>query len=90
MMTTNTIINESESSVKQSKDSQCAKFVAFMRRNGSITDNDARSFGCNRLAARICDLKKRGYFIHAELERGVNRDGERVNYARYRLIEEDK
>jgi hypothetical protein len=57
-----------------------------MEEYGSITPLDAlREFGCMRLAARINDLEKQGVAIESEMEQSLNRAGEKVHYARYKL-----
>lgn len=54
---------------------------------GSITAAEAvDNYGCYRLAVRIADLKELGYEITSERERGKNRYGVPVCYARYRLV----
>ena len=58
-----------------------------MKTYGSITPLDAlREFGCMRLAARIFDLAHQGHQIETNVETSVNRNGEKVSYARYKLI----
>ena len=70
------------------KVNQCAKILEYIAVHGSITPKDAdREFGCMRLASRISDLKKAGFKIHKEMETGKNKDGEKVRYARYKLVE---
>ena len=87
MRTTNNSLTKPPDNVKPN--GQCGKILAFLKSNGSITDNDARDrFGCNRLAARICDLRSKGFDIHSEWEKGKNRYGETINYVRYYLREE--
>lgn len=55
----------------------------YMERYGSISPLEALSaYGCMRLAARIADLKKDGYFI----TKRIADDG---NYAIYRLGDEE-
>lgn len=52
----------------------------------TITPIDAmREFGCMRLGARICDLRRAGYEIITEREHSRNRFGQPVCYARYRM-----
>lgn len=69
------------------KQSHCDRIVAYMERQGSITQQEALDhIGCTRLAARIADLKKRGYGINSEMVTGKNRHNETVTYARYRLV----
>ena len=65
---------------------QTQKIKDYMEQYGSITPLDAlREFGCMRLAARINDLERQGVAISHETEHSVNRAGEKVRYARYRL-----
>jgi hypothetical protein len=60
----------------------------YLRKHGSITPDEARIFcrKCERLAARIAELRADGHSIVTD-----NKDdcGNAVNYAIYRLIEED-
>lgn len=64
------------------------RILKYMHDFGSITPLDAmREFGIMRLASRISDLKRRGYQITREFEKGTNRYGEHTKYARYRLEE---
>ena len=57
-----------------------------MMETGSITPLDAiREFGCLRLAARISNIKERGYTIRTVMEEGENRYGDTTRYARYYL-----
>lgn len=73
-----------------SKVSQCNKILQHMREIGGISPMDAiKYYGCMRLAARIADLRKRGYSIHSEMETSRNIYGEVVSYARYTLEEDD-
>lgn len=53
---------------------------------GSITPKDAmNNYGIMRLGARIYDLKGEWHLISKEMERGINRFGRPVAYARYLL-----
>lgn len=62
------------------------KILAHLERFGSITPLEALElYGIMRLGARIYDLKRMGYKITGISVDGVNRDGERVRYARYTL-----
>lgn len=68
---------------------QCDRILRHLRDHGSITSLEAISeYSILRLAARIKDLKRRGYNITSETVRGVNRYGEPTRYSVYRLIEE--
>lgn len=44
-------------------DSQKIKILRWMQNKGSITPQDALTFGCMRLAARIKNLRSDGYDI---------------------------
>ena len=62
--------------------------LMYLHDQGSITPMDAlREFGCMRLAARISDLKERGYQIESVMECNRNRYGEKIRYTRYFLNE---
>lgn len=37
--------------------------------HGGITPKEAEVFGCMRLAARICELRNRGYNIRTEMRK---------------------
>lgn len=52
-----------------------------------ISSKDAWLMGIGRLAARISDLRDRGYSISSKLERYKNKDGKSVAYSVYRLEE---
>lgn len=66
--------------------SQEKKILEYMRNHGSITSLDAAlHIRCLALPQRIFDLKAKGYKIVREIETKKNRDGETIQYARYRL-----
>lgn len=66
--------------------SQCDLILMHMQKYGSITHQEAESeYGCTRLAARIADLRERGYSITSEIVEGKNRYKKITHYARYRL-----
>lgn len=69
----------------QVKYSQWMYILDHIEQHGSITAKDAHSFGCERLAARVADLRKRGYPIITQIETAINHDGHVVRYARYSL-----
>lgn len=77
--------NEVESNI--SVGTQRGMVLRWLKEEGHITPLDAmREFGCFRLGARIHELKKAGYGIINEWEESVNRYGQTVRYARYRLL----
>lgn len=62
-------------------DTQCGAILAALKSGQAVTPLDAlRDFGCLRLAARICDLRRDGHPI----ERSWGTDGEK-RWAEYRL-----
>lgn len=67
------------------------RILVYMRENGSITSLEAmKDLGIMRLASRICDLRQNGYNIISETESMKNRYGEKVHYARYKLVCENE
>lgn len=65
---------------------QCDRILRHLKDYGSITALEAVSeYGCMRLAARIADLKGRGYRISSTITKGKNRYGETTRYSTYRL-----
>jgi hypothetical protein len=68
---------------------QCTKILEHIKYQGSINPIEARElYGVMRLASRIKDLKRFGHDITSEIVTGVNRDGDRVRYAIYKLAQE--
>jgi len=60
-----------------------------MRGHGSISPWYAiNNLGNTRLAATIFDLKKDGHVITSTIEKGVNKFGDNITYAKYSLIKE--
>lgn len=67
-------------------DSQCKMILFYLKEKGSITAKDARQLcQCERLAARINDLRRRGIPIKTETKSYVNKHGYPARYAVYRL-----
>lgn len=65
---------------------QTDRILHHMQEVGPITAAAAmQEYGCFRLAARIADLKKRGYPIHKEMVTAKNRFGESTSFAQYSL-----
>jgi len=55
--------------------------------DGPLTSAEAmKEIGCHRLAARIKDLRNRGYNIITTTESDTNRFGRPVKFARYELV----
>ena len=69
-------------------DTQCKMILFYLKERGSITAKEARSLcQCERLAARISDLRKLGIPIKTETKTYKNKNGYLVRYAVYRLEE---
>ena len=69
------------------KQSKKELILAYLRKHGTITPDEARLYcrKCERLAARISELRADGHNIVTECK---DKDGNPVNYAIYRLKEE--
>ena len=68
-------------------DSQKIKILGWMQNKGSITPQDALTFGCMRLAARIKDLRDGGADIITDTMEYTDTDGKTTHFASYRLRE---
>ncbi len=66
-------------------DSQNCKVLRWMTERGSITPQDALTFGCMRLAARIKDLRDGGADIITDTMEYTDTDGKITRFASYRL-----
>lgn len=52
---------------KRDTKTQCEMTLEYMERYGSVTPLEAlQAYGCLRLGARICDLRKAGYQIKTD------------------------
>lgn len=61
--------------------------IRHLKTFGRITPVEAMNeYGIMRLASRIHDLKQEGYRISSENKVSINRFGEKVHYASYRLV----
>lgn len=66
--------------------SQNKRILAHLMTKGSITPMEAISeYGITRLSARIWDLRRDGIGIGMVMEKGVNRWGGKVEFAKYFL-----
>ena len=71
-----------------SQESQCFIILCHLKSKGSINTKEAREIcQCERLAARISDLRRMGYLIKTEMRTYLNKHGYPVRYAEYRLEE---
>lgn len=68
-------------------DSQNRKVLRWMKERGSITPQDALTFGCMRLAERIKDLRDGGTDIITDTMEYTDTDGKTTRFASYRLRE---
>lgn len=67
---------------------QCDRVLRHLQDYGTITTLEAiTEYGILRLAARITDLKRKGYAISSETKTDSNRYGEKVHYSVYKLVE---
>lgn len=67
-------------------ESQCFIILCHLKSKGSITTKEAREIcQCERLAARISDLKRQGIPIRTEMNTYINKHGNPVRYAVYKL-----
>ena len=74
--------------MENKKPKQCERILDYMRKFGSISPIEALSdLSVMRLASRISEMKANGYKIEKKTEKSINRLGEPVKYARYRLVE---
>ena len=69
---------------------QRSRVLDYMGTRGGITQIDAlKDIGVMRLASRISELKKRGWRIGWEWQKGRNRYGEKYQVKRYFLEDSD-
>ena len=65
---------------------QNAAVLARLESGRGITSMEAyNELGCTRLSARIKDLRDAGVQITTERETGMNREGRKISWARYRM-----
>ena len=69
------------------KTNQKQDVLNYIKKYGSITQDDAVKIGCYRLAARIADIKKDGITILTEMETVVKTNGKKTRVARYKVVE---
>lgn len=75
----------------EDKDAQCTIILVWLKERGAITAKIARRLcECERLAARINDLRRRGIPIKTEMQSYISRKtGRKVRYAVYSLEVKD-
>jgi hypothetical protein len=64
---------------------QVERIKAHIAAHGSITPMDGFEMGITRLAARINDMRRAGIPVITETVESVNRYGDKVHFARYRI-----
>lgn len=65
------------------------RVIDALRNHGSINPYYAfNHLGETRLAAKISVLKKEGWDIETKIEKGTNKFGDNVTFAKYHLINE--
>ncbi len=71
------------------KSTQRMRIMRHLQEYGSITSLEAlKEYGIMRLVSRISELRKRGEKIDRSMCSGLNKFGETIHYAEYRLIAE--
>lgn len=70
------------------KINQINKIVGYCRMFGSITQREANMLGVYRLASRISDMKRLGYWIKTDLVKVKNSDATFSRVARYTIVKE--
>lgn len=76
---------------KENKPTQCDRILDYIHRFGSISSWQAYAdLGITQLAARIFNLKERGYEFTTTRIKTKNRLGENTHYDEYRLVEDNK
>lgn len=70
---------------------QINAILEHLKEKGEITSMEAfKNYGCTRLAARIYELRQRGYDIDTFEEVGKTRYGTTCKYARYYLSRDQR
>lgn len=74
--------------MENKRPTQTDRVIQYMRDFGSITQMEAlNDLGIMRLASRMSEVKQRGIRFDKTMETVTNRYGEKVSYARYRLVD---
>lgn len=61
------------------------RIIEYMEQHGAITPMEAFEMGITRLAACVHTMRRKGIPVVTETVASVNRYGEPVRFARYRL-----
>lgn len=74
----------------KNKPTQCDKIIKYIKEFGSITAYEAFiDLGITQLAARIFELKRKGFVFETEIKQTKNRYGETVHFKEYKLVHEE-
>lgn len=72
--------------MENEKETQIIQILKHLKDHGSITASEAdHTYGIQRLAARMNDIKNRGVKFYVVMESGLNRFQKKTRYARYIL-----
>lgn len=64
------------------------RILEHFKKYGTLTSMEAfQTYGITRLAARISELREKGYDIRTVMVDSTNRYGEPVRYGLYKLVE---
>lgn len=75
--------------MEHERPTQVKRVMNYLHDFGSITQLEALSdLGVMRLASRMSELKKQGIPFEREMVSTKNRYGEKVSFARYKLVKE--
>lgn len=67
---------------------QHQEIIDYIRKYGSMTPMDAFPLGITKLATRVSEMRsKKGIEFDIQIEKGINKNGKTIRYARYRLVE---
>lgn len=61
------------------------RIIEFMEQHGAITPMEAFELGITRLAACVFEMRRKGIPVVTERVESVNRYGDPVRFARYRV-----
>lgn len=75
--------------MEHERPTQVTRVINYLHDFGSITQLQALTdLGIMRLASRMSELKKQGIPFEREMVSTKNRYGEKVSFARYKLVKE--
>ena len=73
-----------EENMEDNKRTQCAQILAYFQQGGKLTELDALDqFGCERLSARVFDLRQAGIQIKSRWIERTTRNGQKKRYKEY-------